>query len=247
MRGVALAPVWPSAGRTRRARSYADAMTLRPVRDGSAADWLVEHGRPWPRLSLFGPVQFEAYARLRFVPDPSRPGQSENDHPGSPDLPGEVDQLRAVVEVLRRHTCTPEEAWHCLWDGWGDLHEGATSVMWIHDDGRSDSEPGRPAFAPGELGPPTVHHPHRSYHLFRGPLADVGDWGAAEVAPGVPRGDLVPSFVWPDDRAWCIAADVDPHWAGIGGSREAIEELVGLSTVDVVPADPEQPQPFYDG
>ena len=40
-------------------------MTLRPVSDGSPADWLVERGRPWPRLSLFGPVGFEAYARLR--------------------------------------------------------------------------------------------------------------------------------------------------------------------------------------
>src|SRR5699024_5026481 len=30
------------------------AMSLRPVRDGAPADWLVARGQPWPRLSLFG-------------------------------------------------------------------------------------------------------------------------------------------------------------------------------------------------
>ena len=222
-------------------------MTLRPVSDGTPADWLGERGRPWPRLSLFGPVGFEAYARLRFIPDPTRPGQSENDHDGGDDLPRELDQLRTVVEALRRHTRTPDDAWHCLWDGWGDLHAGATVVTTLHDDGRVESRPGEPAFAPEVLGAPTVHHPHRSHHLFRGPLSDLGDWGAAPIAPDAPRADLVPSFLWPDDRAWCIAYDTDPHWAGIGGTREAVEELVALDGVDVVLADPDERQPFYDG
>lgn len=119
--------------------------------------------------------------------------------------------------------------------------------MTLHDDGRVESRPGDPAFAPDVLGAPTVHHPHRSHHLFRGPLSDLGDWGAAPIAPDAPRADLVPSFLWPDDRAWCIAYDTDPHWAGIGGTREAVEELVALDGVDVVLADPEERQPFYDG
>ena len=191
-------------------------MSLRPVRDGSPADWLVAQGQPWPRLSLFGPDGYEAYARLRFIPDPRFGGQEEADHDGGDDLPGELEQLRTVVEVLRRHTSTPEVAWHCLWDGWGDLHESAT-----------------------------VHHPHRSYHLFTGPLSDLGEWGADEIAPGMPRRPMMPAFVWPGDRAWCIAADVDPHWAGIGASQAAVDELVALSTVDVVPADPSEQQPFY--
>ena len=218
-------------------------MSLRPVRDGSPADWLVAQGQPWPRLSLFGPDGYEAYARLRFIPDPRVPGQEEADHDGGDDLPGEVEQLRTVVQVLRRHTSTPEVAWHCLWDGWGDLHEGATVVMSFGEGGTG--RPGAVAFAPDVLGRPTVHHPHRSYHLFTGPLSDLGDWGAAPIAPDAPRADLVPSFVWPDDRAWCIAYDVDPHWAGIGASQAAVDELVALSSVDVVPADPSEQQPFY--
>ncbi|WP_237565916.1 hypothetical protein [Ornithinimicrobium cerasi] len=220
-------------------------MTLRPVAEPSAAAWLVSRGRPWPRLALFGPAGLEAYARLRFIPDPNRPGQEEHEHDGGEDLPRELVQLRTVVDVLRRHTRTPDDAWHCLWEGWGDLHAGATIVTTLHDDGRAEGRPGAPAFPPGVLGAPTVHLPHRSHHLFRGPLSDLGDWGAADLAPGVPRGDLVPSYVWPSDQAWCIAADTDPHWAGIGGTREAVEDLLALSTVDVVAADPAEDQPSY--
>lgn len=219
-------------------------MSLRPVSDGTPADWLVERHQPWPRLALFGPGVFEAYARLRFIPDPAWFGQDESDHGGGDDLPGELDQLRVVAEVLRRHTRTPHDSWHCLWDGWGALHAGATAVLSFGDDGAASSL-GAPAFGVGVLGEPTVHHPHRDYHLFTGPLSDLGDWGAGDLAPGVAHGDLVPAFVWPQDRAWCIAADVDPHWAGIGGSRAAIEELVALDDVDVVHADPSEQQPFY--
>ena len=219
-------------------------MGLRPVHDGSPAAWLTEREQPWQRLSGFGPAGYEAYARLRFIPDPAWFGQEESDHGGGDDLPSELDQLRTVVEVLRRHTRTPDDAWHCLWDGWGDLHVGATGLLTFGDDGGGSSH-GAPAFGPGVLGEPTVHHPGRDYHLFTGSLADLGNWGADDIAPGVPRTAMVPAFVWPEDRAWCIAADIDPHWAGIGGSRAAINELVALSTVDVVHADPSEKQPFY--
>ena len=160
-------------------------MTLRPVHDISAADWLTEHPQPWPRLALFGPSVFGAYARLRFIPEVERdPGEAR-------DMP------RA-----------------------------------------------RPAFPPGVLGP-RVRHPHRSYFLFQGPVSDLGDWGAADVAPGIRRQELAPAFVWPADHAWCLAADVDPHWAGIGGSDELIDALLRISDLDIVEADPWEPQPFY--
>jgi hypothetical protein len=42
-----------------------------------------------------------------------------------------------------------------------------------------------------------------------------------------------------------FASDVDPHWAGIGASAEAIEALTGDSGLDVVGADPAEPPPAY--
>ena len=51
--------------------------------------------------------------------------------------------------------------------------------------------------------------------------------------------------VWPADRAWCVARDVDPHWAGIGGASSLITRLVTDARLDVVPADPSEDQPSY--
>jgi len=43
-------------------------------------------------------------------------------------LTGELSQpvLRAVCEVLRNHTATPEECWFAVWEGWGWLTDGST-------------------------------------------------------------------------------------------------------------------------
>jgi hypothetical protein len=38
---------------------------------------------------------------------------------------------------------------------------------------------------------------------------------------------------------------VDPHWAGIGGTRHLVSRLVTDPRLDVVPADPTQEQPAY--
>jgi hypothetical protein len=117
----------------------------------------------------------------------------------------EDEQLRLLLDVLAAHTSTPEECYFCVWDGYGDL------------------------------GGPKVTVPHRSYHLFAGPLRDAR-------AASTPTG---PAFVWPADHAWCVARDVDPHWAGIGATRAAVDQLVADPRLDVVVADPGREQPAY--
>jgi hypothetical protein len=52
---------------------------LRHCTDTSAADWLVNSPTPPWQLITFGPLGFEAYARLRYIPDPTRPGQQEHE------------------------------------------------------------------------------------------------------------------------------------------------------------------------
>ena len=94
---------------------------------------------------------------------------------------------------------------------------------------------------------PKVVVPNRAYWLFRGPLAEVGTWVTAQGWPGTQcRLDKAePAFVWPVDHAWCVAMDVDPHWAGIGGTPALISELITDQRLDVVPADPTKKQPSY--
>jgi hypothetical protein len=96
------------------------------------------------------------------------------------------------------------------------------------------------------LDGPKVVVPNRAYYLFRRKLTDFGDWGAAERRPGQPRLHMPdPPFIWPADRTWCVANDVDPHWAGIGADRSAIDQLVADPRLDVVRADPHENPPHY--
>lgn len=222
-------------------------MSLRPSSDLSAAEWLTEHAQPWPRLALFGPPVFGAYARLRFLPDPVEPGQAEADAVVEHDVPvHEIHLLRRLAEVLQHRTTTPNDAYHCLWEGAGDLR-GDTLRFLVDRTTREKREVprARPAFPAEVLNGPMVKHEHRNYYLFRGPVSDLGNWGAADMAPGVSRHNLSPAFVWPADHAWCIASDTDPHWAGIGASEEVVAELLTIPDLDVVEADPAHQQPFY--
>lgn len=191
-------------------------MTLGFCRDLSAADWIIRSDLPWQRLVGFGPAGFDAYARLRFLPDPVRLGQSENDV--EPDW--RTEQLPRLFEVLAGRTATPDDCYFCVWDGFAD------------DD--------------ASLGRSKVVVPHRAYWLFRGPLAGVGAWDTAQGWPGRIRlHQAEPAFVWPADHAWCVANDVDPHWAGIGGTTALITRLTADPLLDVVAADPTTEQPFY--
>jgi len=189
-------------------------VSLSPVPDRSAADWVARSDLPWDRLVTFGPAGFDAYARLRFLPDPVRRGQRESDaHPDwrSPD------QAATLLAVLAGHTATPDDCFVGLWDGLGG----------------PQSTPDAASFAV----------PHRSYWLVRGPLTDLLGSAPEWLAPYLVDG--LPAFVWPADRAWCVARDVDPHWAGIGGTAALVSRLVTDPRLDVVPADPADEQPAY--
>lgn len=191
-------------------------MPLHHCRDLAPARWLTGSGTPFAQLVGFGPAGFEAYARLRFIADPVRAGQAETDVDLPEDhLPDHVQGQRAW-RVLEAFTTTPADCYVCVWEGFG-----------------GDGLP------PGVLEGPLVTVPHRRYVLFRAPLADLvglrDDFG----------GGRPPAFVWPADRSWCFACDVDPHWAGIGGSRAAVDALLDEPGLDVVPARPDEPQPAY--
>ncbi|NKS72360.1 hypothetical protein GS531_04915 [Rhodococcus hoagii] len=68
----------------------------------------------------------------------------------------------------------------------------------------------------------------------------LGGFGAA---PG--HGSPTPAFIWPADHAWCVTCDVDPHFASIGASADAIARLVADTRVDVVVDDPDTEPPYY--
>jgi hypothetical protein len=162
-------------------------MTLSPCSDLSAAAWVTSGDQPWEQLVMFGPWGFDAYARLQFLPDPLYDGQPENDVQVDGGALFEHEPLRTALDVLEHHTQTPDDCYDfCLWDGWPL-------------DGRDAAPPlprMAPAFPPSVLDGPKVVIPNRAYFLFRGGLADFGDWGAADLWPGRPRTDMpAPAFI----------------------------------------------------
>jgi hypothetical protein len=91
--------------------------------------------------------------------------------------------------------------------------------------------------------------PVRAYFLFHGSLSDAVIWGLPTEAgiwdgPEFSQGGT-PAFVWPADRSWCVAADIDPHWAGVGASEPVIKRLIADGRLDAVEADPIAQQPAY--
>jgi hypothetical protein len=196
-------------------------VALTSCTDLSAADWLVASRLSWWRLVTFGPAGFAAYARLRFIPDPAYAGQAESDVEIEDDHPSDRAQFMTLVNLLAKYTTTPDDCYAAYWDGFGSQ-----------------------AFPRSVWHAPRMSVPNRDYVLLRGAAADL-----TAAAGGWPhQGDLSPAhpaFAWPADRAWCVAADVDPHWAGIGASHAAIDELLVAAGLDVVLADPGEEQPHY--
>jgi hypothetical protein len=99
----------------------------------------------------FGPAGFDAYARLRFLPDPARPGQSEHDVEAED---WRSDQLPRLFEVLATHTATPEDCYFCVWEGFGvdgapvATDADADEALYVDDENDAASlAPGCPARA----------------------------------------------------------------------------------------------------
>ena len=198
-------------------------MTLRYCNNVSAADWIVQANIPWMQLVIFGPPDFPAYARLRFIPDPTRPGQAEGDVNIAEDHPSDMQQTKRALNYLRRFTATPEDCYFCIWEGYSNSYI-PLSVL----EGPTVNIRGR------------TPYPDRRYFLIHGSLSDLGSWDETLGTSAQP-----PAFAWPADHSWCLARDVDPHWAGIGAEQAAIETLLNAPELDVVPAQPTERQPTY--
>lgn len=185
-------------------------MSLRFGADTSSATWLTEdvpdiHGVAVARRLLIGPDGFEAYARVLTLPDPSFPGQSETDLDDE-EFDAAVSGVELAGSIIDVMTGSTDDAELCflLWDGW----------------------PYRPELL---VDNPVDIAKIRRYAFAQGTLQDWLSW----VDAGAERG-FAPGFVWPTDRSWCIAYDTDSHFAGVGGSGEAIHRLLADPSLTVM-------------
>jgi hypothetical protein len=206
---------------------------LRPQTDTSPAQWIVDGiGEFGSGIGGLLPRGLEAYVRI----------------PNSGDRAGEhelaelrPERLSELCDVLAGHTTTPERCWFCLWEGWGWIG-GSPSVALLRAS-RTAPVPADPveippAFPPEILNGPRVSLPGREYFLFEGPLDAAGElgWRSGELlTTAYPESGFdadefwpqSPSLFWPDDRAWCVATEIDLDWTCVGGSVRLAEELLG--------------------
>ena len=130
-------------------------------------------------------------------------------------------------DVLRRHTTTPDRCWLCLWDGYGDLH-GPPAVAYMHvwtsDTPEHLRRPPPPPPKP-KLRSSRVRLPHRDYLLFAGSVEQGDGWTQG------------PNLWWPDDRAWCVASEIDLDYTLVGGSDGLCDELIARGAEAVLPED----------
>jgi hypothetical protein len=82
-----------------------------------------------------------------------------------------------------------------------------------------------------------LHLPHRDYFLFTGPLRaalSLGEWAAPDWF--LPQS---PHVIWPPDRSWYVASEIDFDSTLVGGSSQLIAELLTHPGLEAWPISPD--------
>jgi hypothetical protein len=152
----------------------------------------------------------------------------------------ETPSLAVLLDVLGRHTATPDACWFALWEGWGWVDERSGSVATVfawRGEKPPTPAPVPPAFTPEVLSWPRVQTPGRDFLLLRGPLASarfIGDQVTPEWFD-----EQSPQLIWPDEHTWCVGTEIDFDSTVVGGSTELIDELLATDGLETWPIRPE--------
>jgi hypothetical protein len=177
----------------------------------------------------FGSLVARVGTPTRYLDQQPQPGLFDS-WPRTGTLPLEL--ARTLVDVLGDHTTAHDRCWFAAWEGLGDFRDGSAALITLGaspDDPPTALPPGTYREKPTEC--PTFTLPHRGYYLARGPLA-----AALETVYGVTWAYHSASIWWPDDRAWCVATEVDFDWTYVGGSTECIAAILSRPDLEALPA-----------
>jgi hypothetical protein len=136
-----------------------------------------------------------------------------------------LELARVLVGVLRDHTTTSDPCWFAAWEGWGD------PVFMTRVGSTEPAEPPPGSVIERPRRQRTFKLPGRGYYIAKGPLA-----AALDTVYGVVASYQSASIWWPDDRAWCVATEVDFDWTYVGGSKECIAAILGSPDLEALPA-----------
>jgi hypothetical protein len=233
------------------------ARILHPAQ-GPAGDRVVRWAEvaAWSGLPLRGDSQFHSVALPQQRPA-QPPPWSGQPHPGSLYSP----DAAVLISILRGWTATPDQCWFCLWDGYGYGSGESVTLVAVRSgrasgdlpdgdlpDGDPDAGDPPDEDAPLDLSAwddpfqdpvpdavrngPKVELPHREYLLYTGPVdAAVGGAGPAYATQSA-------NLWWPQDRAWCVASEIDLAWTYVGGPAALIGQLIADERIEALRASP---------
>ena len=118
----------------------------------------------------------------------------------------EPDLAGVVQGVIARETADPGHCWFGIWEGFGYLTDA-------------------------HLAAPTITAPGRRWHLFRGSLGQL----ERSFAPGWFEHQTA-NLVWPEDRSWCLATEIDGEVTYVAGSTELVSAILDEPGLEAVPA-----------
>jgi hypothetical protein len=142
-------------------------------------------------------------------------------------------QVMALAKLLSGHTTTNDKCWFCQWDGYGDFNASAFVraykdswagrwMRWRSEHVWMSFRRSIPRRVPAKRVTPNVQ---RSYFLFSGPITKAAGWRDG------------PNLWWADDRAWCVASEIDLPYTYVGGSKELIAQVVQDPGLEALPSE----------
>lgn len=154
---------------------------------------------------------------------------------GEPDVGNlALPQLHALSEVLAAHTTTPGACYFAMWEGWGS-HNGSGARLTLTTD-RATPEHIPPLYTPREWATERLHLPGRNYLLLIGPLDAIGP--IAQYDLDMPAATRSPSLIWPADRAWVLATEIDFDSTLLAGTTEAVAAVLARPDLEAHPVQP---------
>ena len=159
----------------------------------------------WTGRTVHPLMQFPRIAGLSEDPHKMYENPPWGSHPRIGSIPER--ECRTLVEAVSSFTSTPGNCFFCLWEGYGNI------------DTRLYKASSR------------VRAPGRDYLLFRGPIDAI----MAFITRDGPFWGRSPSIWWPEDRAWCVATDIDLYDTYVGGSEECVEAVLDNLDLEALP------------
>jgi hypothetical protein len=207
-----------------------------PAPDTSPASWLAERLMPWPdqeggvRVGAIVPTGFEAYARI------FHPAESEGKLVRWADVAAftgrNAHPLMEWDQIANPARDSGQPAWEHARPRWGVLPEAQIHALAV---GLREftSTPDVcwfclwTGFGGIAEGGSVVSLPGRDYFLSYGDVnAITSFYSAAHRQPA--------NIWWPDDRAWCVASEIDLMATYVGGSSECIAQLLASDELEVM-------------